>query len=377
MHLTFTQEELALIGGQRIRSEEINLYFILRTFADFKTGLFSHWSTKKVNLTYLAERMMKESSQGRAAITYSHTAIRRMLDSLSGFGLVADVSREGRSLKMRLPMVESGRKEWEEKTEEKSGQNGKADKKARPVATEPVPAMTTVETVEVVHAETEKDEMLRTSAETLEFVETPVTTGLPTIIDEPVFEDLSDDEDGSDWMLSNAKTEESSETLAARGFADVSETSFSTKEPSQHKNQNLERTRERESLPSASETRQVHSENPTHHAATRLAGKTENEEREDSVALPQDEWMFPSLLRKISGKSILYAFSEKSKSIYHGWKLCGFSLDDIERAFYKVIERKMLITPDSVDTVLRKPVKKVKGSWKPVKKDQTKGRLAL
>ncbi len=376
MHLTFTQEELALIGGQRIRSEEINLYFILRTFADFKTGLFSHWSTKKVNLTYLAERMMKESSQGRAAITYSHTAIRRMLDSLSGFGLVADISREGRSLKMRLPMVESGRKEWEEKTEEKSGQNGKADKKARPVAKEPVPAMPTVETVEVVHAETEKDEMLSASAETLEFVETPVTTELPTIIEEPIFEDLSDDEDGSDWMLSNTKTEESSETLAARGFADVSETSFSTKEPSQHKNQNLERTRERESLPSASEnqtqTRQVQSE--THHAATRLAGKTENEE--GSVALPQDEWIFPSLLRKISGKSILYAFSEKSKSIYHGWKLCGFSLDDIERAFYKVIERKMKVTPDSVDTVLRKPAKS-KGSWKPVKKDRTKGRLAL
>ncbi len=371
MHYSFTPTEYDLMTEVTTPDENM-LYCILRKFADFKTGLFSHRSTKRVNLSFLADLMTRKSSQGKAKLSYCHTDIRRYLKTLVNIGLVADVAYEGRSLKMRLPMVEN---RWME-SEEKSGKNGKADKKARPVATEPVPAMPTVGTVEVVHAETEKDEMLRATAETLEFVETPVTTGLPTVTEEPVFEDLSDDEDGSDWMLSNTKTEESSETLAAQAFADVSETSFSTKEPSQHKNQNLERTRERESLPSASETRQVLSENQTHHAASRLAGKTEREEGEGSVALPQDEWIFPSLLRKISGKSILYAFSEKSKSIYHGWKLCGFSLDDIERAFYKVIERKMKVTPDSVDTVLRKPAKS-KGSWKPVKKDRTKGRLAL
>lgn len=342
MYYALTQQEYALMT-EDATPEESMLYLILRKFADFRTGLFSHRSTKRVNLSFLADLMTRKSSQGKAELRYCHTEVRRFLDRLVDLGLVADITREDRTLKMRLPLVGSG------KEEKLSGK------------------------------EPQKQAMPSVSVEPPKAEESPVNTASSLVVDEPENRMLSAEEDAEEWMLSNAKTEESSETLAAQGFADVSETSFSTKEPSQHKNQNLERTRERESLPSASEnqtqTRQVQSE--THHAATRLAGKTENEEGEGSIALPQDEWMFPSLLRKISGKAILYAFSEKSKSIYHGWKLCGFSLDDIERAFFKVIERKMLITPDSVDTVLRKPLKKVKGSWKPVKKDQTKGRLAL
>lgn len=337
MYYALTQQEYALMT-EDATPEESMLYLILKKFADFRTGLFSHRSTKRVNLSFLADLMTRKSSQGKAERRYCHTEVRRFLDRLVDLGLVADITREDRTLKMRLPLVGSG------KEEKLSGK------------------------------EPQKQAMPFVSVEPPKAEESPVNTASSLVVDEPENRMLSTEEDAEEWMLSNAKTEKSSETLAARGFADVSETSFSTKEPSQHKNQNLERTRERESLPSASETRQVQSEN--HHAASRLAGKTENEEREDSVALPQDEWIFPSLLRKISGKSILYAFSEKSKSIYHGWKLCGFSLDDIERAFYKVIERKMKVTPDSVDTVLRKPAKS-KGSWKPVKKDPTKGRLAL
>lgn len=347
MYYALTQQEYALMT-EDATPEESMLYLILRKFADFRTGLFSHRSTKRVNLSFLADLMTRKSSQGKAELRYCHTEVRRFLDRLVDLGLVADITREDRTLKMRLPLVGSGKEE--SRQEKLSGKE--PQKQAKPSV----------------------------SVEPPKEVESPVNTASSLVVDEPENRMLSAEEDAEEWMLSNAKSEESFETLAAQGFADVSETSFSTKEPSQHKNQNLERTRERESLPSASEnqTRQVQSETQPHHAASRLAGKTEKEEGEGSVALPQDEWMFPSLLRKISGKAILYAFSEKSKSIYHGWNLCGFSLDDIERAFYKVIERKMLITPDSVDTVLRKPVvKKVKGSWKPVKKDQTKGRLAL
>lgn len=46
------------------------LYMILKRYADFKTGMFSHPSTKKVNLSFLAGLMTRDARQGKAEKKY-------------------------------------------------------------------------------------------------------------------------------------------------------------------------------------------------------------------------------------------------------------------------------------------------------------------
>lgn len=320
MHFVITEQEYALLTTET-SCEELMLYMLLKRFADFKTGVFSHPSTKKVNLSFLAGLMTRDARQGKAEKKYAHIEVRRFLDRLVDLGLVADLAREGvRTLTMRLPFVGS-----DAAAREKSSGNPvqNTPKSAAIGGSRPVGGNTVI------------------------------ATGSPCV-DAPKNARLSGNPRETVPRLSGAKADTSPAIRTAQAFQGTSAAAFITKNKSSLLSSG--RASERMNSPSAPQNQPQ-----PHHAASRLAEKPERNPipPTPSPKLDADIAPYAEFLREVSGKALLYPYSERSLAIYRGWKMKRYDLRDIDEAFRRVIDSGwMKLTADSVETALcdiRKP----------------------
>ena len=295
------------------------LYMLLKRFADFKTGLFSHPSTKKVNLSFLAGLMKRDARQGKAERKYAHTEVRRFLDRLVDLGLVADLAREGvRTLTMRLPFV---------------GADAAAREKSSGNLVENTP----------------KSAAFRGSRP--DGGNAVNATGSPCV-DAPKNARLSGNPRETAARLSGAKPDTSPATRTAQAFQGTSAAAFITSQ--QRSLLSSGRVSERMNSPSAPHT-------PPHHAASRLADNPERTQipPTPSPKLDADIAHYAEFLRDASGEALLYPYSDRSLAIYRGWKMKRYDLRDIDEAFRRVVDSGwMKLTADSVETALcdiRKP----------------------
>ncbi|MEI7614484.1 MAG: hypothetical protein WCK63_16410 [Betaproteobacteria bacterium] len=326
MHFVITEKEYDILT-KKASCEELMLYMILKRFADFKTGLFSHKSAKRVNLSFLAGLMTRGSRQGKAEEKYAHSEVRRFLDRLVELGLVGDIAREGfRTLTMRLKLVGNASAVISDTPDRLPGralsEAGRSD----------------------------------TSCGSAPEGGNAVNTAGSKVVDAPKSRRLSGNAAKTEGKLSRNENAKSSATSTVQGVQGASASAFSTGKQQSILSSGL--TSESRISPSAPEK-------TTPHAASRLAGNPERRKSAETSkpALSAEIVEYVEFLQKESGKALLYPYSDKSVSIYQGWKLSKFDLRDIGEAFRKVASSKwMKLTPDSVDTMLRelsKPVAKI------------------
>ena len=325
MHFVITEQEYALLTTQT-SCEELMLYMILKRFADFKTGMFSHPSTKKVNLSFLAGLMTRGSRQGKAEKKYTHIEVRRVLDRLVDLGLVADIARAGvRTLAMRLPFVGG-----DAAAREKSSGN--------PVENAPRSAAFRGKRPPVGNA---------------------VNAAGSPCVDAPKNATLSGNTRETAARLSGDETDTSLATPAAQAFQGTRSAAFITS--LQTSLLSSGRASERTDSPSAPQ-------NQPHHAASRLVEKPERRKSTPTPSREIDADIAPyaEFLRDVSGKALLYPYSDRSQAIYRGWKIKRYDLRDIGEAFRQVVESGwMKLTADSVETTLcaiRKPASRATGT---------------
>ena len=324
MHFVITEQEYALLTTET-SCEELMLYMILKRYADFKTGMFSHPSTKKVNLSFLAGLMTRDARQGKAEKKYAHTEVRRFLDRLVDLGLVADLAREGvRTLTMRLPFVgaDAAAREKSSGNPVENALKSTAFRRSRPVGGNAVNA-----------------------------------TGSPCV-DAPKNARLSGNPRETAARLSGDETDESPETRTAQAFQGTPASAFITSLQSSILSSG--RASERKDSPSAPQ-------NQPHHAAARLADTPEKSKNTQTPRRELDADIAPyaEFLRDASGKALLYPYSDRSLAIYRGWKMKRYDLRDIGEAFRQVVASGwMKLTADSVETALcaiRKPAARATG----------------
>ena len=318
MHFVITEQEYALLTTET-SCEELMLYMLLKRFADFKTGVFSHPSTKKVNLSFLAGLMTRDARQGKAEKKYAHTEVRRFLDRLVDLGLVADIAREGvRTLTMRLPFVgvDADAREKSSGNPVQNAPKSGAFQRSRPAGGSAVSA-----------------------------------TGSPCV-DAPKNATLSGNPRETAARLSGDKTDTSPATPAKQAFQGSAAAAFITSQ--QISLLSSGRVSERMNSPSAPQTQ-------PHHAASRLADNPEKSKdtKPPSPKLDADVAHYAEFLREASGEAMLYPYSDRSLAIYRGWKMKRYDLRDIDEAFRRVVDSGwMKLTADSVETALcdiRKP----------------------
>ena len=318
MHFVITEQEYALLTTET-SCEELMLYMLLKRFADFKTGVFSHPSTKKVNLSFLAGLMTRDARQGKAEKKYAHTEVRRCLDRLVELGLVADIAREGvRTLTMRLPFVgfDAAAREKSSGNPAENAPKSAAFQGSRPAGGNAVNA-----------------------------------TGSPCV-DAPKNAMLSGTPRETAARLSGETTDTSPATRTAQAFQGTPAAAFITSQ--QRSLLSSGRASERMNSPAAPQTQ-------PHHAASRLADNPEKSKDTNppSRKLDADIAPYAEFLREASGEAMLYPYSDRSLAIYRGWKMKRYDLRDIDEAFRRVVDSGwMKLTADSVETALcaiRKP----------------------
>ena len=105
-YVSFNQDEVAIMLDGDMTLEEHGLYFLLKTIANFETGIFGKFRQQKMSYAELGRRLSRPASQGRAARTFDASQILRLLERLEAKKLVADRHIEDRTdrLVMRLPL---------------------------------------------------------------------------------------------------------------------------------------------------------------------------------------------------------------------------------------------------------------------------------
>jgi hypothetical protein len=105
-YVSFNQDEVAIMLDGDMTLEEHGLYFLLKTIANFTTGIFGKFRQQKMSYAELGRRLSRPASQGRAARTFDASHIVRLLERLEAKKLVADRHIEDRTdrLVMRLPL---------------------------------------------------------------------------------------------------------------------------------------------------------------------------------------------------------------------------------------------------------------------------------
>ncbi len=84
--------------------EAIALYLLFKQKANFRTGELGAFHRQKLTYAGFARAMDRPATQGRAAVTFDSTDIKRMIVQLEALGLVAETCWDGKRLKLRLPL---------------------------------------------------------------------------------------------------------------------------------------------------------------------------------------------------------------------------------------------------------------------------------
>ena len=101
-YLSLNKEELACLNS--LSYEAFGLYMRLKEKANFRTGVVGKLFNQKLTYAGFAKLMDRPPSQGRAALEFDSTAIKRLLAHLEEAGLVAEHVFKDKRLTLRLPL---------------------------------------------------------------------------------------------------------------------------------------------------------------------------------------------------------------------------------------------------------------------------------
>ncbi len=292
----FDKYEMSALIGQA-RGEDCRLYLALRRRADFKTGTMAHPSTKNLSLSSLARLLSLPASPGVPALDLTHKDVRRGIQRLEALGLIDEIRHEGRSLKLRLPLVAKA-------AERLSGKVAEKPKR--------------------LSGNSHNQKQAKTHEESAPSREASINLALR----------LSGTEAENRLRLSGNVSTQSTETIADAGFAGNRERALITKTKDINTPCTLSKTG-KERSPSAPKIE-------THHAPSAL---TENLEKSDR---------FRAIIEEAGHKRLLWVDSQTSRRIYANWEAMGVSDADIRNAVVELLahpERKP--TPNGVDAIIR------------------------
>lgn len=99
----FTKQEFRAV--RQLRDCEWRVYCCLREKADFKTGRLEHPTALKMTAASIARDISLPGQSGVPALDFSRFDVLRSLDRLEYLGFIDEREREGRFLRLRMPMV--------------------------------------------------------------------------------------------------------------------------------------------------------------------------------------------------------------------------------------------------------------------------------
>ncbi len=310
VYYSFSAQEFGIILSGASGDEGL-LYIALKKFADFKTGLMKHHVAKRLNFSFLANMLSRDSRQGCEARVFTHVEIRRLLNRLVTLGLVDEMEHDGRTLSLRLPLVR--------------GEYGKG----KSVAT-----MLSGKTA------AEKPKSSGSCSDGSK-PKNPATARVSEVMGNDGKERLSGPPDNPDERLSGDKDVKLSGSLAGQGFATDHAGSFSTNTKTSVQ---PPLQREGKTSPSAGENQTP----KPRHDPSGLIQKTERPEADSSGN------GFLELIEREGEGLIRFHASEISRKIYRSWERCKFDSRDVGEAIRKVLGTQwMSPTPNSIDAVLR------------------------
>ncbi len=327
-YFPYTQREQSMLKQVR-NFVDLRVYMHIKEKADFESGRLEHPSALRLTASTIAREVSLPAMQGTPALKFSRFTVMRSLERLEALGLIDEVDRSGKFLRLRLPMVAANTCESDteqKKSARKSTDNG--EKSARKFARS--------ENSEIVVGQGFQDTHIGKSARKsarncTENGEKSARTG----------------------------NEESSETVVGQGFLGDNIVSLNMKKQSVLKSLPQTPSGEETQSPSATQT-QTQPRTPSDDGLQETEEKAVNRIR-DIVADEADGM-------------IDFIDTKKSRGFYKRWHLLGISEDRIRSAVREVIATaSMAAIVDSVDTVVRGVVLVPAAA----KKDPFKGSLQL
>lgn len=101
-YISLNREELLRLNN--VSYEAFGLYMRLKEKANFRTGVVGRFFNQKLTYATFAKLMGRPASQGRAAMVFDSTAIKRLLAQLEETGLVVDHAFKDQKLTLCLPL---------------------------------------------------------------------------------------------------------------------------------------------------------------------------------------------------------------------------------------------------------------------------------
>lgn len=101
-YISLNKEELGRLNG--LSYEAFGLYMRLKEKANFRSGVVGRFFNQKLSYAVFAKLMGRPPSQGRAALEFDSTAIKRLLAHLEEVGLVAEHVFKDQRLTLCLPL---------------------------------------------------------------------------------------------------------------------------------------------------------------------------------------------------------------------------------------------------------------------------------
>lgn len=125
-YFPYTQKEQNLLMQAR-NFVDLRVYMHIKEKADFESGRLEHPSALRLTATTIARAISLPAMQGASALEFSRFAVMRSLERLEALGLIDEVDRSGKFLRLRLPMVTANTCESDteqKKSARKSTENG-------------------------------------------------------------------------------------------------------------------------------------------------------------------------------------------------------------------------------------------------------------
>lgn len=283
--------------------DDMRVYIALRQRADFKTGRLEHPSALKMTTGSIAREISLPAKERVAALTFTHKDVGHAIERLEALGLVDELGRNGRYLRLRLPMAAGATSEG------KPSQN------------------------QTVRSDAKNGGQIVRKFVQNENVESLAAQGITKDKAGQIDQQIVRREPENGGQIVRSGNEKSAETVAGQRVSGGRNASLSTVPNNQYPSSVPRRGDESPSAP----------ENQPHHAASRLPMKTEEK--------PEDRYQ--TAVIDAGGGLIMYADSEKSRRIYRVWSVRSVDVRDVQEAAREVIKSPtMKPTPNSIDELL-------------------------
>lgn len=143
-YFSFGKQEFRAI--RQLRDCDWRVYCCLREKADFKTGRLEHPTSLKMTAASIARDISLPGQSGIPALEFSRKDVERSLSRLEVLGFIDEREREGRFIRLRMPMVATNTAKSEPSQTRVTQKSGQGDSKN-------TTRVTQIETAETVVAQ--------------------------------------------------------------------------------------------------------------------------------------------------------------------------------------------------------------------------------